>query len=674
MYAKPPEHPNGAHAQPSSLDTSASGLHYRDVLTETPAQRVPSPPIHPSRQPSLSPSFINLPVPSHPSLRHRAQSNGSDRGLDTPTTRPATLERSRRGSGTSLLTLKNENLTDEDLRNMYDAEEVERYLRLFASRVNEVTLHPDHADASVPAQIPADEEDWVSLSSPPPAQSLEPTLPPNLQSPSTPSEFIAALICPYISQAPPPRPKRRFKLNRAANSAQRLYLAIYPTYVPPLIHLTRLSLWRDPKKSGLWCAVFWAAWAAGLLTPLILGRILYALFTGGTVTRQEIRQRREAAREAEALGRAIRGAVPGMGVSGDLNIWDVAKLVRGIGRKKQKKAKTAMAEIKQDEEEEVVVGAENGTEDSEDWKLLLVDVADELSDLHERVKNIFLHRRPASTRFYTIALSILFIGSLFIQNTSKLITLTLGLAFWFLPPIVKHLPTPPPAFKDAPTDAEVAIELITQRVARGERVVPERIPWRKKDRADTKSNASASNVNLTDAPTIQSPLTTAFLPGSDESEDEAAFVIPNQVGEVTVPPEDRLRKGAVRAWNWLGKTKQLMDQVRGVEGRGTVYASPEQSFPAQHHSRPGMLIISSTLLTFSPLFASSTPAVPSPTSSVIKVDTEHLRGVKKVSPGGLVIRYVKGSEVVEERFLLVVGRDQAFATLVGWGGARWKHV
>ncbi|KAG9083993.1 hypothetical protein FRC06_004284 [Ceratobasidium sp. 370] len=678
VYPKPPEHPNGAHAPPPGLDTSVSGLQYHDVVTETPTQRIPSPPTHPSRQPSLSPSFINLPVPSHPTLRHRAQSNGSDRGLDTPATRPATLEHSRRGSGTSILTLKDENLTDEDLRNLYDAEEVERYLRLFASRVNEVTMHPDHPDASVPVQIHTDEEDWISLSSPPPTQPTELSLPQNLQSPSTPFEYIAALIYPYVSQTSPPPAKRRFKLSRAANSAQRLYLATYPAYVPALIHLAQLSMWRNPKKSGIWCAAFWTAWAAGLLTPLILGRILYVMCTGGTVTREEIRRRREAAREAEALGRAIKGGVPGIGMSGDLNIWDLAKLVRGAGRKKQKKAKAAMGEVMKGEEGEVVISAEDDTEDPDDWRLQLVDVADELADLHERVKNIFLHRRPASTRFYTIALSVLFVGSLFVQNISRLITFNLGFFFWFIPPVVKHLPRLPPAFSDAPTDAEVAIDLITKRVARGERVVPERIPWRKrdkeKDRTDTKSNASMSNLNLTDIPTIRSPSTTSLLPGSDESEDETAFVMPSQAKEVPVPPEDRFRKRAVRAWNWMGKTKQLMDQVRGVEGQATVYASPEQSFPAQHHSRPGMLTISSTFLTFTPLFASSTPAASSPTSNVIKVDTERLRGVKKVSPGGLVIRYVKRSEVVEERFLLVVGRDQAFATLVGWGGGRWKHV
>ena len=97
-----------------------------------------------------------------------------------------------------------------------------------------------------------------------------------------------------------------------------------------------------------------------------------------------------------------------------------------------------------------------------------------------------------------------------------------------------------------------------------------------------------------------------------------------------------------------------------------------------------MLMISATHLTFNPLFAPASAAIPSSSSvpchitaaskKTIHVDTDHLRGVKKVSPGGLIVRYERGGEIVEERFLLVVGRDEAFATLVGWGGGRWKHV
>ncbi|QRV79037.1 transmembrane protein [Ceratobasidium sp. AG-Ba] len=678
IYPDPPRPDDEGPILPPALDTRTPALQYHSVITETPTPLIPPPPVHPSRQPSPSPSFSNLPVPTHPTLRHRTQSNVSNLGTETPPNRPAIVEHARRGSGASILTLKDENLTDNQLRAMYDAEEVERYLRLFASRVNEVALHPDHADTGIPSQTYNDEEDWVSLSGPPSKQTVDLTLPPNLQNPSTPFEYVAAFLYPYVPQPPPLPAKRRFKLTKASNSAQRLYLAMYPAYIPAIVHLWRLSIWKDPKKSGFWCAVYWTAWAAGLLTPLITGRVLYALVTGGTVTREEIKRRREAAREAEALGKAIQGGIPGVGVSGELSVWDVAKLFRSTGKKKRARAKAAVEEIKKGGEGENVIEGEGECEDPDDWKLMLVDLADELADLHERVKNIFLHRRPAVTRFYTFALTLLFIATIFIQNTSKLITLGMGFFFWFIPPVVRLLPRLPPAFADAPTDAEVAMELISRRVERGERVVPERISRRKKkerDQTGAKPSASVSSLNLQETLTIRSPSTTSLLPGSEDSDEETEYMVPTQEKETPgVEQEDKFRKGAVRAWNWLGKTKQLMDQVRGVEGQATVYAAPGQSFPAQHRSRPGMLIISSTLLTFSPLFAAATPAVPSPSTNVIKVDIEHLRSVKKVSPSGLLIRYVKGSEVVEERFYLLSGRDEAFATLVGWGGGRWKHV
>ncbi|KAF8594072.1 hypothetical protein BDV93DRAFT_529528 [Ceratobasidium sp. AG-I] len=612
----------------------------------------------------------------------------------------------------SVLTLKDENLTDEDLRNMYDAEEVERYLRLFASRVSEVAIHPDRADSG--ATIRADDEDdWVSLSSgpAPPAAQRPTTLPPHLTNPSNPFEHIAAFIYPHIAQPPPPpsAPKRKFKLSKAAAAAERLYIATYPAYVPPLLYLCRLSSWRDARLSAFWCCTFWVAWAFGFLTPLIVGRVLLALVRGGTVTREEIRRKREATREAELLGKAIQGGVPGVGVGGNFGVWQLMKMVGKRGKKNGKRAKGVVEELRKEGEEvdgvsEVSVGdtVDPGTPvdggeaaDAEDWKLALIDVAEELADLHERVKNIFLHRRAATTRTYTILITLLFIATIFIQNTSKLITLTIGIFFWFIPPIVKLLPKLPPAFADAPTDAEVAMELIARRVARGERVVPERRRKRVTKPHSISPGAGGEGAGLgspgssLDLTKLTSPSTTSLLGGSatEDEDGDVGFVMPRdreEVKEGTEVYEEKFRKGAVKAWNWLGKAKGLMDEVRGVDGGRGTYASPEQSFPAQHRSRPGMLMISATHLTFNPLFAPASTPIPSSSSvpchttaaskNTIHVDIDDLRGVKKVSPGGLIVRYVRGGEVVEERFLLVVGRDEAFATLVGWGGGRWKHV
>ncbi|KAJ1304273.1 hypothetical protein OPQ81_005433 [Rhizoctonia solani] len=668
--------------------THSNGQNALGLQTQEPSPTHPlraPPPLHPSRQPSPS-SFVD-----GPGLRHRALSStniGSARTLDSgaPPRRPP-LEHSRQGSAASILTLKDANLTDDDLRRMYDAEEIERYLRLFASRVNEVTIDPEHPEANTPLP-PTHEEDgeWVSVSGSTTWACVRNTgpLPPHLANPQTPFQYIAALIYPYVSSRPrSSETKRKFKLNRAANAAQRLYLAAYPAYVPTLVYLGHLSTWRDPRKSALWCALFWIAWAGGFLSQLIVGRVLYLLYTGGHVTREEIRRRRIAAKEAEKLGKAIEGGIPGVGVTGELGVWEVTKLVTGIGKKKNGKVKAAAVEMR-NEVNGTGGNPDEQNEEMEDWKLMLVDLADELADLHERIKNIFLHRRPKLTRFYMILLTLLFIGTFIVQDSSRVVTMVLGFWFWFVPPVVKQLPKLPSPFSCAPTDAEVAMELIAKRVERGERVVPERISRRKKNKSVTEPGklhvlssgmSSRSTTDLTDKSFVMTP-TTSLVDGTS-SDDEADVGVVVTTNRSSAPQEDKLRKGAVRAWNWLGRTKRLIDQNRGVELR-TVYAhaSPEQSFPAQHHSRPGMLMISSTLLTFTPLFASSSSSQsqsPQDTRTV-KVDIDQLRGVKKVTPGGLSVRYAKGSEIVEEKFLLVVGRDEAFATLVGWGGGRWKHV
>ncbi|CAE6345690.1 unnamed protein product [Rhizoctonia solani] len=663
---------------------NALGLQNQGHLSTTNLPRV-APPLHPSRQPS------SFPLIETPGLRHRAHSStniGSAQTLDpNGPARPSLFENSRRGSGASVLTLKDANLTDNDLRRMYDAEEVERYLRLFASRVNEVAIDPQHSEATTPMH--EEDGEWISVSNPTwsRVRNVGP-LPPHLANPQTLFQYIAALVYPYVIQPLPKGydTKRKFKLNRAAGAAQRLYLAAYPAYVPTLVHLCHLCTWRDPRRSAFWCAVFWAAWAGGFLSQIIVGRLLYVLWTGGNVTREEIRRRRTAAREAEKLGKAIEGGIPGVGVTGELGVWEVTKLVTGLGKKKGKKAKVTAMDLQNDNTRHAngESNPDDQSEDMEDWKLMLVDLADEVADFHERVKNIFLHRRPELTRFYIILLTLLFIGTFIVQDTSKVVTMVMGFWFWFIPPVVKQLPKLPSPFACAPTDAEVAMELISKRVERGERVVPERTSRRKKNKSigdpgklhiPTSATPSRSMADLTDTSTLaMSPSTASLVEGTSSDDDaDVGLVVPH----MSASQEDKLRKGAVRAWNWWGKTKKRIDQSRGVESK-TIHAqaSADQSFPAQHRSRPGMLMISSTLLTFTPLFTSSSNSQsqnPQDTRTV-KVDIDHLRGVKKVSPGGLSVRYALGSETVEEKFLFVVGRDEAFATLVGWGGGRWKHV
>ena len=73
------------------------------------------------------------------------------------------------------------------------------------------------------------------------------------------------------------------------------------------------------------------------------------------------------------------------------------------------------------------------------------------------------------------------------QVLAKAIYAVLGIAFWFLPTIIlalplEHLSRIPAPFGDVPTDAEFAMEIIGQRFARGDTVLPAPIRNKKKNR------------------------------------------------------------------------------------------------------------------------------------------------------------------------------------------------
>lgn len=75
----------------------------------------------------------------------------------------------------------------------------------------------------------------------------------------------------------------------------------------------------------------------------------------------------------------------------------------------------------------------------------------------------------------------------------------------------------------------------------------------------------------------------------------------------------------------------------------------------------------------------------------LEVALTSMRGVKKIGIGavpGLSVKWERarevqgatsteanaGTEIVEEKFQWVGGRDELFARLVGWGGRKWLKV
>lgn len=93
-------------------------------------------------------------------------------------------------------------------------------------------------------------------------------------------------------------------------------------------------------------------------------------------------------------------------------------------------------------------------------------------------------------------------------------------------------------------------------------------------------------------------------------------------------------------------------------------------------------MLTSSMLSYTPV-TSSRPK--------IEVALKNMRGVKKIGIGavpGLSVKWERnrvaedttntdasaGTEIVEEKFHWVGGRDELFARLVAWGGRKWMKV
>ena len=110
------------------------------------------------------------------------------------------------------------------------------------------------------------------------------------------------------------------------------------------------------------------------------------------------------------------------------------------------------------------------------------------------------------------------------------------------------------------------------------------------------------------------------------------------------------------------------------------------AFLAYQGSTPGLLVLTSSMLIYTPI-TSSHPK--------LEVALSSMRGVKKIGFGavpGLSIKWERSfvgtaentmttdarttdcTEIVEEKLQWVGGRDELFARLVGWGGQKWRRV
>ncbi|KAI6132839.1 hypothetical protein EV401DRAFT_223235 [Pisolithus croceorrhizus] len=555
-------------------------------------------------------------------------------------------------------------LSETQLRRLYDEEEAERLMHLISAYVTEVRL-PDtskfHDHNAQPASAGDTDHDSSSKPAPPPF--------PPLPSDRPITEYIAHdLILPYLpldGSTPPPFTIKRFRL-----TTQRLYLAIIPTYQPLLSDLTSLALWKDKQRSLLYCACFWILWYHDGLLAAFLCRIVWCLLRRRFLpypSLAEYQEKRQNATRARRFGDEVQRRLS-VSTLGPVEIW---KLFRAYRAATQDKTKHLLKDKLQDKPDQTNGGSasvpeadgENtvleGAEDSEEIQNLkrdLLHLLDIVADLHERVNNILMWRRPAVTRRYCILLSVMAFSVMTLpsQYLAKITYMFLGIVYWHLLPVIAALSPAnrariPALLSDAPTDVEYAMELIGQRVASGQELLP-----RNKDR-DRLANPDNSKPDPT---LIESS-------SSDQAE---------EIGGVN------WKKWGAR----IAQGKSLLEENKSISSlggalfeklshqrQGAFQTKQVHTFPAQHSSAPGLISLTSTTMCFTSLTARHAKLV---------VPFSQLRGVKKTGlTKGLAITWVATDQdaqgvVKEEKFHWVGDRDELFARLLACDGGRWIRL
>ncbi|KAF7347844.1 RNA cytidine acetyltransferase [Mycena venus] len=512
-------------------------------------------------------------------------------------------------------------MSEQQLRELYESEEIDRFLSLFSAYVTEVQLQDDN----VRAQMNAVNPDGASTSSLPQTDnsnstSVEapvisrPSSPPSLLAAGSISEEIALrYLIPILPTSSPPVPM--FTLGRLRLTTQRLYLAIQPAYGPFFASLKKLATWKDKRKSLFYCVLFWILWYKNLLLPSLFLRILYALAKRRLYpypTLAQLRAHREEIDRAAEFGQELSTRFSASSTLGVKELWRIFKVFNKPKKAKVKKlAKDKTRAHPQDgpqsdAEHEIgtVLDSEDPAESSQenDTKRAVLQAFAEIADLHERVKNIFIWRRPASSRIYGLILIFLFLLTLLVpaQYLAKITAFIGGFFFWHVTPIIASLPASdrarlPPAFADVPTDAEHAMDLISQRVAAGLPIRPVQ-PSRAKPRDKKQRDDGVAEKG----------------PAQTQSQNKDKEVDWKKWGE---------RAAVGMSWAEDGKRIFTAGKWPQNTNRATLEHSVEtHTFPAQHTSAPGLITLTTATLYFTPLMAST---------AKLEIPLTNLRGVKK---------------------------------------------
>ncbi|KAF8846368.1 hypothetical protein BDN67DRAFT_39548 [Paxillus ammoniavirescens] len=557
-------------------------------------------------------------------------------------------------------------LSEAQLRQLYDEEEVERFMHFFSAYVTEVRLPgiPASTDNTYP-EGPAEAES---------AGSMTPPLLPRRPTDRSLSEYIAY---EYVLPCLPPggNPSPQFTLKRLRLTSQRFYLATVPLYQTFLLDLAHLALWKDYRRSTRYCISFWFLWFHDLLLPALMFRILWSLLRHRLLpyhALQELQERREATARAHRFGEEVQERLS-VTTLGPIDMWRLFKLYKA-----GTKEKISLKENKFPEQESanlavpsiIIRTAETNNEptlldhgDSREEECLkrdLLHLLNELADLHERIKNIFTWCRPAVSRRYALLLAIASFGVLALpaQYVAKLTYLFGGIAFWHVVPVVAALPRAdiarvPPAFGDAPTDADYAMELIARRIAAGQDVgiSAQRNIYRHRA-------SNASTVSLTGS---------SFDISREAQSSDNDGINWKKWGERVAHGKSLMEEG-----KQLMSSRTSVGQTPSMEETATRGPGAERThtFPAQYASTPGLITLTPTTLYFTTLTA---------TRAKLVIPCDRLRGVKKSGlVKGISMTWVPTDSVDgrerEERFHWVGNRDELFARLLGPDGGRWMRI
>ncbi|KAI0651883.1 hypothetical protein C8Q79DRAFT_63725 [Trametes meyenii] len=619
------------------------------------------------------------PLPPRPTAIEVSLAEDEDSSSDPGDDAPA----SDFGASTStvnFLTLQDElELSEIRLRELYDDEEIDRFLHLFSSYVREVRAPGVAASSSVAhaasASAPALSE---TLSSPAshtsPATTSRQKLPDSARSLS---ERIAVdYFVPILPHPRPPPPE--FSLGRLRHTSQRLYVALEPLYSLFAVPLLKLATWQDPRRSFVYCSLYWILWYHGLLLSALLSCVLYSLarrklHTYPTI--EELRAYRSRIYRSQTFGTALSAR---LSASPTLGVGDLWHLFRDYRR--TRKSKKAERTSKHHNNENDLLGVDDAasiysvaterpSEDleaedvkEEDLKRLGLFLLGEVADLFERIKNFFLWRNPSASVFYGAVVAGWFIlGLLPAKYLVRFVGFLVGGFFWHVVPVLAAVPAPdrsrvPPPLASIPTDAEYAMDLISQRVARGLPVRPKRRRHRHR-----------------------SPETTGFPSqrGDRAHKSESSSVDWNKWGDRLASTKERT--GEIKKifedgqWKHAEGWKALnpfAPKVATPQG-GSEARIETHTFPAQLKHHPGLITLTPTTVFFTPLLSSR---------AALSIPLADVTSVKKSSlMKGIDIRYRDSrpegsSEDKEAGFLFVGSRDDLFARLVSWGGRRWSHV